>query len=168
MPDPTPWLDRDERHAWMSLMAMLMSLPPAIDAQLKRDCGLNFFEYSILSQLSAAPARRLQMSRLAQFTGGSLSRLSHAASRLEERGLVRRRVVTDEARCTELALTDDGMTYLEAAAPGHVREARRLVFDALNPEQVAQVRDIAQAITATASPEVAAVLLEAIEASDLL
>lgn len=168
MTDVPPWLDRDERHAWMSLMAMLMSLPPAIDAQLKRDSALNFFEYSILSQLSASPSRRVQMTRLSQLTGGSLSRLSHAASRLEERGLVRRHVVTDESRCTELELTDDGMTVLEAAAPGHVREARRLVVDALTREQVHQLRDIAQAITATSSPEVAAVLREAMAASDRL
>ena len=45
-PGLPPWLDADERHAWMSLIAMLMSVPPAIDAQLKRDSGLNFFEYS--------------------------------------------------------------------------------------------------------------------------
>ncbi|WP_370326475.1 hypothetical protein [Euzebya sp.] len=60
-------------------MAMLMSVPTAIDAQLKRDSGVNFFEYSILSQLSGAPGCRLQMTRLAQLAGGSLSRLSHAA-----------------------------------------------------------------------------------------
>lgn len=149
-------------------MAMLMSVPPAIDAQLKRDSGLNFFEYSILSQLSAAPGRRMQMTRLAQMAGGSLSRLSHAASRLEERALVRRHVVTDESRCTELALTESGMAFLVAAAPGHVREARRLVFDVLTPEQVEQVRDIAQAITAAASPEVAGALREAIVATDRL
>lgn len=147
-------------------MAMLMSLPPAVDAQLKRDSGLNFFEYSILSQLSAPPSRRVQMSPLAQLTGGSLSRLSHAASRLEERGLVRRHVVTDEARCTELELTEEGMAFLEAAAPGHVREARRLVFDPLAPDQVQHLRDIAQAITAAAAPDVAAVLRDAIVASD--
>jgi DNA-binding MarR family transcriptional regulator len=168
VPDPTPWLDTDERHAWMSLIAMLMSVPSAIDAQLKRDSGVNFFEYSILSQLSGAPGRRLQMTRLAQMAGGTISRLSHAASRLEERGLVRRHVVTDESRCTELALTDAGMTFLVAAAPGHVREARRLVFDALTDEQVAQVREIAQAITAAASPGVAAALREAMAASDRL
>lgn len=168
MPDLPPWLDSDERHAWMSLIAMLMSVPPAIDAQLKRDCGLNFFEYSILSQLSAAPRRRLQMTRLAQMAGGSISRLSHAASRLEGRGLVCRHVITEESRCTELALTAEGMAFLETAAPGHVREARRLVFDALTREQVAQIRDVAQAITAAASPEVAAALREAIVASDRL
>lgn len=168
MPDEPPWLDRDERHAWMSLVAMLMSVPPAVDAQLKRDSGVNFFEYSILSQLSGAPGRRMQMSRLAQMAGGTLSRLSHAASRLEERAFVQRHVVTDETRCTELALTPEGMTFLESAAPGHVREARRLVFDSLTREQVAQVQEIAQAITAAASPEVADALRRAIAASDEL
>src|SRR3954463_11139569 len=99
---PTPGLGDDEPPAWMSLMAMLMSVPPAIDAQLKRDSGLNFFEYSMLSQLSGAPDRALQMTGLAQLVGGTLSRLSHAASRLEDQGLVRRRTVTGEVRCTEL------------------------------------------------------------------
>ena len=163
---PTPWLDQDERPAWMSLMAMLMSVPPAIDAQLKRDSGLNFFEYSILSQLSHPANRALQMTQLAQLAGGTLSRLSHAASRLEKQGLVRRRVITGESRCTELVLTDEGMAALVAAAPGHVREARRLVFDVLTREQVSQLREIAQALTGTASPEVAGALQRAITEAD--
>ena len=166
MPSPTPWLDQDERSAWISLMAMLASVPPAIDAQLKCDSGLNFFEYSMLSQLSGAPDRALQMSGLAQLVGGTLSRLSHAASRLEAQGLVRRRVVTGESRCTELVLTDEGMTLLENAAPGHVREARRLVFDVLTREQVDHLREIAQALVGSASPDVAEALQRGIEAAD--
>jgi DNA-binding MarR family transcriptional regulator len=163
---PTPWLDHDERPAWMSLMAMLMSVPPAVDAQLKRDSGLNFFEYSMLSQLSLPSNRALQMTQLAQLAGGTLSRLSHAASRLEKQGLVRRRVITGESRCTELVLTEEGMAALVAAAPGHVREARRLVFDVLTCEQVAQLREIAQALTGAASPEVALALQRAITEAD--
>ena len=159
---PTPWLDDDERHTWMSLVAMLMSVPPAVDAQLKRDSGVNFFEYSILSQLSRSSVRTLQMSQLAQLSGGTLSRLSHAASRLEEQGLVRRRVLTGESRRTELVLTDDGMAALEAAAPGHVREVRRLIFDVLTREQVAQLRAIALSLTCAAAPEAAAALQRAI------
>ncbi len=166
MTSPTPWLDADERPAWMSLVAMLMSIPPAVDAQLKRDSGLNFFEYSILSQLSAPPHRALQMTQLAQFVGGTLSRLSHAASRLEKQGLVRRRLITGESRCTELVLTDRGMAALVAAAPGHVREARRLVFDVLTREQVGQLREIARALTGAASPEVAVALQRAITEAD--
>ena len=163
---PTPWLDDAERPAWMSLIAMLMSVPPAIDAQLKRDSGLNFFEYSILSQLSFPPNRALQMTQLAQLLGGTLSRLSHAASRLAKQGLVRRRVITGETRCTELVLTDEGVAALEDAAPGHVREARRLVFDVLTREQVAQLREIARALTGTASPDVAVALQRAIAEAD--
>lgn len=166
MTSPTPWLDHDERTAWMSLVAMLMSVPPAVDAQLKRDSGLNFFEYSILSQLSLPPNRALQMTQLAQLAGGTLSRLSHAASRLEKHGLVRRRVITGESRCTELALTEAGMAALVAAAPGHVREARRLVFDVLTREQVAHLREIAGALTGAASPETAAALQRAIREAD--
>jgi DNA-binding MarR family transcriptional regulator len=158
---PTPWLDHDELTAWTSLMAMLMSVPPAVDAQLKRDSGLNFFEYSILSQLSGPPNRALQMTQLAQLAGGTLSRLSHAASRLEKQGLVRRRLVAGESRCTELVLTDEGMAVLVAAAPGHVREVRRLVFDVLTRKQVAQLREIARALTGAASPEIAAALQRA-------
>jgi DNA-binding MarR family transcriptional regulator len=165
---PTPWLDRDERAAWMSLMAMLMSVPPTVDAQLKRDSGMNFFEYSMLSQLSVPPNRALQMTRLAQLVGGTLSRLSHAASRLEQQGLVRRRVVNGESRVTELVLTEEGMAALAAAAPAHVREARRLVFDVLSREQVTQLRKIAQALTGVASPEVAAALQRAITEADTI
>jgi DNA-binding MarR family transcriptional regulator len=163
---PTPWLDHEERAAWMSLVAMLMSVPPAVDAQLKRDSGLNFFEYSMLSQLSWPPNRALQMTHLAQLAGGTLSRLSHAASRLEKQGLVRRRVITGESRGTELVLTEEGMAALVAAAPGHVREARRLVFDVLTREQVAQLREIARALTGAASPEVAVALQWAITEAD--
>jgi DNA-binding MarR family transcriptional regulator len=163
---PTPWLDRDERIAWVSLMAMLMSVPPAIDAQLKRDSGMNFFEYTILSQLSVPPNRALQMTRLARLAGGTLSRLSHAASRLEQQGLVRRRVVTGESRVTELILTEKGMAALVAAAPGHVREARRLVFDVLTREQVTQLQKITQALTGVASPETATALQHAITEAD--
>jgi len=143
-----------------------MSVPPAVDAQLKRDSGLNFFEYSVLSQLSAPPNHTLQLTRLAQLVGGTLSRLSHAASRLEAQGLVRRRLIIGESRGTELALAEEGMAALEAAAPGHVREARRLVFDVLTSEQVAQLREIARALTGAASPEVAAALHRAIIESD--
>ncbi len=54
MPSPTPWLDQS---AWISLMATLASVPPAIDAQRKCDSGLDFFEYSMLSQLPAPRPR---------------------------------------------------------------------------------------------------------------
>ncbi|MCO8277241.1 MarR family winged helix-turn-helix transcriptional regulator [Actinoplanes sp. TRM 88003] len=153
-PPEAPWLDSEERAAWMTLITMLMTLPAAIDAQLKRDSGLNFFEYSILSHLSQPQEHAVQMSNLAHLAGGSLSRLSHAVSRLEKQGFVTRRTGSDgESRCVQAFLTPAGYAALVKAAPAHVREARRLVFDNLSTAQVRQMHKIAHEIAEAASPD---------------
>jgi DNA-binding MarR family transcriptional regulator len=160
--DEVPWLSVAEQTMWVHLVGMFMSLPAAIDAQLRRDSGINFFEYSILVQLERAP--RVQMTFLAQVTGGSLSRLSHAVSRLERQGWVRRAVSTGgENRCTEASLTEAGREALVAAAPGHVREVRRLVFDQLTPEQVGQMQQICRGMVGVAAPDTARFLADALE-----
>ncbi|WP_433789465.1 MarR family winged helix-turn-helix transcriptional regulator [Actinoplanes sp. CA-252034] len=163
MSDPTaaPWLSDDERTAWMALSAVLTSLPPVIDAQLKRDVGINYFEYTILSSLSEAPGRAIRMGSLAHLAAGSPSRLSHAVSRLEKHGWVERRVSIDtatETRCVEAVLTDAGWDAVVAAAPDHVREARRLVFDVLTPEQVAQLATIGRKLLTAAAPHLVSCL----------
>jgi len=160
--DPVPWLSGEESAAWVSLTAMLMTLPGAIDAQLKREAGINFFEYSILVALSSAPDRAVPLSTLAPISSGSLSRLSHAVTRLERQGWVRRRLQTGESRCTEAVLTDAGEAALVEAAPNHVREARRLVFDALTPPQVRQLQRICRQVVEIAAPETGVRLDEAI------
>lgn len=160
MPEETPWLTSDQLRAWMALTAMLETLPAAIDAQLKRDAGINRFEYLVLAGLSEAPERALPMTELALFATGSLSRLSHAVDRLERKGWVTRRAVAGRARRTEVVLTDAGMDTVVATAPGHVREARRLVVDVLDEEQIAQLDRIARSIVATAAPELGALLEE--------
>lgn len=153
---PVPWLDDGERATWMNLMSMVISLPTAIEAQLKRDSGLSFFEYSILSALSQRRDHVLQMSSLAMLAGGSPSRLSHAVARLERQGLVRRRPsAVTEHRCIDAVLTAEGLERLEAAAPGHVREARRLVFDRLTPDQARRLEHVAHEVSEAASPEMA-------------
>ena len=162
MTDDTPWLSGDEIVAWVHLTAMMMSLPPAIDAQLKRDAGINFFEYTILTGLSQAPGRALQLTTLAGYASGSLSRLSHALTRLERQGWVTRRTCTREARASEAVLTDAGMAKLVATAPGHVREVRRLVIDVLTPDELTQLRAIARRLVDTASPRTAAILDDAL------
>lgn len=162
MSDPTaaPWLSDDERTAWMALTAVLTSLPPAIDAQLKRDAGINFFEYTILSSLSMAPGRAVRMGNLAHLAAGSPSRLSHAVSRLEKHGWVARRTSFDstETRCVEAVLTDAGWEAVVATAPDHVREARRLVFDVLTPDQVTQLAAIGRQLLMSAAPHLSSCL----------
>ena len=142
-----PWLDEDQLRDWKSLIALVMTLPAALDAQLKRDTGLNMFEYHVLAALAEAPNGAIPMSDLAGLSQGSPSRLSHAVGRLEGAGWVERRACTEAGRRTAAWLTDAGRRKLQESAPSHVREARRLVVDALTPEQLASLGEAARAIT---------------------
>lgn len=147
--EPTPepqWLDADERAAWLALVSVVVRLPAALDAQLRREAGLSHFEYTVLAGLSERPDRTIRMSELAALADGSLSRLSQVVSRLERRGLVTRTPDPDDRRATLAVLTDDGWETVVATAPSHVAEVRRLVFDPLTRAQVAQLRSIGERI----------------------
>ena len=130
------WLTAEEQAAWRSVVALLIRLPAAIEAELQRDAGISQFEYLVLSGLSEAPDRTLRMSDLAAMASGSLSRLSHVVSRLEARGWVRREACPGDGRFINAVLTDDGWAKVVATAPGHVAAVRRLLVDVLTPEQL--------------------------------
>jgi len=151
--DDVIWLDSDEHTAWVRLMAVLTLLPGALDTQLGRDSDLNHFEYFTLAMLSEAPGRRLRMSALAARTNATLPRLSRVVSRLETAGLVERSPCPEDGRATNATLTEAGWEKVVQAAPGHVRTARELVVDALEPEQVGQLAEIARRILTTLDPE---------------
>ena len=112
--------------------------------------------FEILVRLSEAPERTLRMSELAHSTLSSRSRLSHAVARLEERGWVQREDCPTDRRGQNARLTDTGFAVLAATAPGHVDTVRRLVIDALSPEQLAQLTAIGQTIVRQVSNESAA------------
>ncbi len=149
----TQWLNDDEQRAWRALMAVVVLLPGALDTQLQRDSGLSQFEYGVLAMLSEAPDRTLRMSQLATLIDSSLSRLSHVATRLEERGTIVRRTCPDDRRANIATLTEAGYAIVAAAAPGHVKRVRELVFDRLTSNQVAELAKIGEAIGENLDPE---------------
>lgn len=149
----TRWLTDDELQAWVRLVALVELLPGALEQQLRRDAGLAHFEYYVLAMLSEAPGRRLRMTTLAARSNATLSRLSHAISRLEERGLVVREPCPGDRRATNAVLTDQGWAQVVAAAPGHVAHVRATVIDALSSDQVHQLSAIAEAVLARLDPD---------------
>ena len=146
------WLTRDEREAWLRLIAVVQLLPGALETQLRTDSGLTHFEYFVLAMLSEAGDRTLRMTWLAQRTNATLPRLSHVVSRLEGRGLVERFPCLQDGRATNVRLTDAGWDVVVAAAPGHVATVRRYVVDALTPEQLEQLREIGDALLVQLDP----------------
>ena len=144
----TRWLSDDEQKVWRAYLLANQLLWASLDRQLQRDAGMPHAYYIILAMLSEAPNRELTMSELAKVVSSSPSRLSHAVSKLEQAGWVRRRKHDTDGRTTIASLTDDGFAVLASAAPGHVEEVRGILFDPLTPEQVDQLGEIVSAIVA--------------------
>jgi DNA-binding MarR family transcriptional regulator len=142
----TRWLDAGEQRAWRAFVAASQGLFDQLDRELQRDAGMPHTYYQILVNLSEAPGRTLRMHELAERTSSSRSRLSHAVARLEERGWVRRRSCPTDRRGALAVLTDEGFAALRAAAPAHVEGVRAHLFDRLSPAQVAQLREISEAV----------------------
>jgi DNA-binding MarR family transcriptional regulator len=156
-PDDVPraeprWLDADEQKAWRAWLYSAQLLLDRLDRELNRGAGISHAYYEILVVLSEAPDRMLRMSELADRSLSSRSRLSHAVSRLEERGWIRRQVFEEDARGQLAVLTDEGFAALEAAAPVHVESVRRHLFDQLSPGQVAAMRDIGETLLRHLAP----------------
>lgn len=153
-PEPEPhWLTADERRAWLALVGVMIRLPAALDAQLRRDAGISHFEYQVLAALSEAEGRTLRMSGLALLAEGSLPRLSQVVARLERQGWVRRAPDPADGRYTLATLTDEGWAKAVATAPGHVAAVRALVFDPLTRTQQRQLYEIGRRITRAVDPD---------------
>ena len=140
------WLDVDEQKAWRAWLYSAQLLMDRLDRELTHETGISHAYYEILVALSETPGRKLRMSELADRCLSSRSRLSHAVSRLEERGWVGRELCTDDGRGQLAVLTDDGFAALEAAAPVHVAGVRTHLFDQLSPQQVAAMRDVGETL----------------------
>jgi len=146
------WLDADEQKAWRAWLYSTQLLTERLNAELQHDTGIPHAYYEILVQLSETPERMLRMSELADRCLSSRSRLSHAVSRLEERGWIRRRTCEDDARGQLAVLTEEGFAALEGAAPVHVASVRRNLFDQLSDEQVSAMRDIGETLLRHLAP----------------
>jgi DNA-binding MarR family transcriptional regulator len=144
----TRWLNEDEQGVWRAFLGTTQLLHDQLDRELQRDVGIPHGYYEILVSLSESPGRTMRMSELAQRTRSSRSRLSHAVSRLEEAGWVKREACESDKRGLLARLTDKGFAALEAAAPGHVEGVRQHLFDQLSAEEVEQLGAICSKVLA--------------------
>jgi DNA-binding MarR family transcriptional regulator len=147
------WLSAAEQQSWRAYLEATNLLFDALDRQLQHDHGIPHAYYEILVRLSESPSRSMRMSELAERTRSSRSRLSHAVARLEERGWVERVECATDKRGQNAHLTDVGFAALATAAPGHVEAVRTHVIDQLTPEQITQLREIAEAMLEGLAPE---------------
>jgi DNA-binding MarR family transcriptional regulator len=144
MPHKTRWLNTKELRSWRTTVRATNQLYWAIASQLQREAGLSFVEYHALAMLSDQPDHTIRMSRLADLTNASPSRLSHLVSRLEHRRFIRREPDPDNGRFINAILTEEGYAKLVAVAPAHVTQVRELILDEFSAAEIQQIGAFAE------------------------
>ncbi len=142
MTETARWLDDRESHLWRTWMKVEAQLGATLQRDLQAGSGLSMSDFAVLVHLTDDPQGQLRASDLATLLHWDRSRLSHHVKRMAGRGFVERRDCTEDGRGSFVAVTAEGRTAIEQAAPGHVASVRRLVFDVLRPEQLVALTDV--------------------------
>jgi DNA-binding MarR family transcriptional regulator len=140
-----PWLDADEMAAWRAYAATVFDLNAALEGDLA-EFGLTLGDYQVLVFLSEAEDHSMRMCDLAAHLQLSPSGLTRRLDGLVRGGLVERHPSLADRRVMLAHLTDEGMAFLEQAAPTHVRSVRARVIDRLDRRDLAAMARIWNAI----------------------
>ena len=142
------WLDAREQRAWRGLREMEMRLGAEVGRRLAAASGLSVQDYGVLVVLTSQPDGSIRSYELAARLGWEKSRLSHHIGRMQRRGLVTKQRCEVDRRGWFVAITPQGRSEIEAAAPGHLEDVRELFVDLLEPAQLDDVADITETVLA--------------------
>ena len=145
------WLDQREERAWRALQFMQMRLDGELARQLAADSGLSYPDYVVLVALTDRPDGRMRLFELGEVLGWEKSRVSHHVARMINRGLVAKKPCDADRRGAYVIVTKRGRKEIEAAAPGHVAEVRRLFIDQLTPDQLDAIAAAGESVLAAIS-----------------
>src|SRR5688572_22157232 len=148
MTDESPWLPAEAQQLWRRWLRLNALLPGALHRELQADAGLSLPDFDVLVQLTDSPEGRVRVSDLARGLHWERSRVSHHITRMERRGVVRREECRDDGRGAWVVLTEQGRAVIEQAAPAHVATVRRLVFDALTPQEAEVMAEVIEKVLA--------------------
>lgn len=146
MNDDTPWLSPHEQRSWRAFVRLNQKLTARLGSELQSQSKLSGPDFAILVALTDEPSGRLRFQELAKAIDFEQSRLSHQIARMIKRGLVAREECAEDGRGAFVTITEQGVESIEAAAPKHVAAVRRLVLDAISPEDLDTLGDIAERV----------------------
>jgi len=136
--------DEKELVVWGAFLDLWRGLASGMERQLA-DAGSSGADYQVLVTLAEAgrPARPRE---IGSQLGWDRSRVSHQLRRMEQRGLLTRTDVEDDARGTLVTLTAEGRRALRAAAPGHVAWVRQNFLRHLDDDEAEALTRVATRI----------------------
>lgn len=138
------WLSPEEQRSWRAFVRLNQKLTARLGSDLQAQSKLSGADFAILVALTDETDGRLRFQELAKAIEWEQSRLSHQIARMIKRGLLAREECAEDGRGAFVAITAEGREVIDAAAPKHVATVRRLVVDALSPEEFQTLGDLSE------------------------
>ncbi|MFD8001780.1 MarR family winged helix-turn-helix transcriptional regulator [Streptomyces mirabilis] len=140
------WLNPDEKAAWDSFIRMQETLIGRLSRRVQADSGMSASDFIVLANLTETGGGRMRFLDLAKLVEWEKSRMSHQVTRMAKRGLVTREECPDDGRGAFIVATPAGYKAIEEAAPKNVEHVRRLLIDALTPEELSTLGQISKRV----------------------
>ncbi|WP_280330304.1 MarR family winged helix-turn-helix transcriptional regulator [Nocardia wallacei] len=141
------FLSLSRRVTWRQMLIVVNQLPGAFDTRLTAALGVTHYEWQILELIAERPERAMRLKEIAALTGTSLSRLSHAVTRLQSTGLAERQRKANTAS-TFAALTRRGAEIVAQGRPIYAQAVSDLVFGDMLPNEIDSLRRLMAVIAA--------------------
>lgn len=133
---PLTGLDDDESRAgaWGALVLASHLFDAALQRHTRQAGGLSYGQFKILVLLSGAPDATLGLSELSETLRYSISRVSHAVTRLESEGLLSRSSTSGTRPAYQATLTPAGRKLVARVIASQQSALRDPVLDALDTD----------------------------------
>jgi DNA-binding MarR family transcriptional regulator len=135
-------LDPHQLAAYFTLVEVSSLLKHAVERHLRREGGISYVQFEILTRLFETPTAAQRMTDLADGIVYSRSGLTYQAEQLEKAGLIARTPAVDDERSTLVRITADGRAMVQRLLPGHIQQVQRMLFDHLSRDDVALLTQV--------------------------
>lgn len=129
-------LSKERSNTWRIFLQTHATVIRRLESQMQDENEIPLAWYGVLVHLNEADQGRLLMHELARTMVLIPSNLTRLIDRLEHAGFVRREPCLDDRRAVYAVITEEGVTALEAAVPGHNRRVHEHFTRYLTDEDV--------------------------------
>lgn len=143
-------LNEEEMRIWHMWKGTFQTIFGRVIKDTSESTGLSEGDYGILDRLDLFGEGSLRQQELADSMNWDKSRLSHHLTRMEKRGLVRRKPL-DTDRGVQVTITPAGKSALDEARPVVSQAIRKHFFDLLTDQDIESISRLAGKIKSSSS-----------------
>ena len=121
--------------AWIGFQRAHRELARRLESALVERHNLSLSALEVLGHVAAQEDRMRRLSRLAEDTSLSISRVSRIVDALVRRGLVERQPCPADTRATNARITDAGLELVRAAQADHRHDVHAAFHERLTDEE---------------------------------